>query len=266
MIDSGTRYISLGERSMDIAGKVAVVTGAASGIGRATAVALAKAGARGVVLADIDAQGIESSRDLVAVANADCKVITAVTDVTDLASLEAMYEATLAEFGQVDVVFNNAGIVSGPPPFPDTDPARVKLVIDIDLTSVIVSTQLAVRHMRERGGVIINTASTGGLNPYLADAPYAAAKAGVIMFSRSCKDLHAASNIRVNAVCPGVTETPILEKLGGGSRPEWLTPIMENIKVLTPDDIAAAVLDLIRDDSMAGEYVVVANDPLGAKA
>ncbi|MCC5884813.1 MAG: SDR family NAD(P)-dependent oxidoreductase [Gammaproteobacteria bacterium] len=251
---------------MNIQGKVAVVTGSASGIGRATAVALAKAGAKGVVLADIDAKGIEASRDLVSAANADCKVITAVTDVTALASLEAMYETTLAEFVQVDVVFNNAGIVSGPPPFPDTDPARVKLVIDIDLTSVIVSTQLAVRHMRERGGVIINTASTGGLNPYLADAPYAAAKAGVIMFSRSCKDLHAACNIRVNAVCPGVTETPILEKLGGGSRPEWLTPIMENIKVLTPDDIAAAVLDLIRDDSMAGEYVVVANDSLGAGA
>lgn len=251
---------------MDISGKVAIVTGAASGIGRATAVALAKAGARAVVLADIDSSGIEASAELVTAANGECKALCAQTDVTALASLEALYETALAEFGGVDIVFNNAGIVSGPPPFPDTDPARVKLVIDIDLTSVIVSTQLAVRHLRERGGVIINTASTGGLNPYLADAPYAAAKAGVIMFSRSCKDLHAACNIRVNAVCPGVTETPILEKLGGGSRPEWLAPIMEHIQILTPDDIAKAVLDIIGDDSMAGEYVVVSNEALEKQA
>lgn len=250
---------------MEVSGKVAIVTGAASGIGRATALALAKAGARAVVLADVDRAGIEASADLLAAANGECKASCTLTDVTALASLEAMYETAVAEFGSVDIVFNNAGIVSGPPPFPDTDPARVKLVIDIDLTSVIVSTQLAVGHMRERGGVIVNTASTGGLNPYLADAPYAAAKAGVIMFSRSCKDLHAACNIRVNAVCPGVTETPILEKLGGGSRPDWLTPIMANIRVLTPEDIAAAVLDIVADDSMAGEYVVVSNEALEAK-
>lgn len=247
---------------MEVSGKVAIVTGAASGIGRATAIALAKAGARGVVLADIDSAGIEVSADLLTAAHGDCKPICAKTDVTELASLEALYETALAEFGSFDIVFNNAGIVSGPPPFPDTAAERVKLVIDIDLSSVIVSTQLAVRHLRERGGVIVNTASTGGLNPYLADAPYAAAKAGVIMFSRSCKDLHAACNIRVNAVCPGVTETPILEKLGGGSRPEWLTPIMENIRVLTADDIAKAVLDIIGDDNMAGEYVVVSNEAL----
>lgn len=251
---------------MNISGKVAIVTGAASGIGRATAVALAKAGARGVVVADVDSAGAEQSRDLLTAANPNCAALAVKTDVTALASLQAMYETTQAEFGQIDIVFNNAGIVSGPPPFPDTDPARVKLVIDIDLTSVIISTQLAVQHMGDRGGVIINTASTGGLNPYLADAPYAAAKAGVIMFSRSCKDLHAASNIRVNAVCPGVTETPILEKLGGGSRPDWLRPIMEHIKVLTPADIAAAVLDIIGDDSMAGEYVVVSNEALDAGA
>lgn len=251
---------------MDIEGRVAVLTGAASGIGRATGVALAAAGARGVVLADVDDDGAEATRDLVLQANPRCRTLVTHTDVTALASLEAMYESAVSEFGSFDIVFNNAGIVSGPPAFPDTDPARVKLVVDIDLTSVIVSTQIAIRHLRERGGVIVNTASTGGLNPYLADAPYAASKAGVIMFSRSCKDLHAQCGIRVNAVCPGVTETPILEKLGGGERPDWLEPIMANIAVLRPEDIAAAVLDVIRDDALAGDYVVVANDPVGAPA
>jgi NAD(P)-dependent dehydrogenase (short-subunit alcohol dehydrogenase family) len=244
---------------MEIEGRVAIVTGAAAGIGRATAVRLAQLGAKGVVLADVDEAGARTTADLIDGAGSPGRSLVVPTDVTRLASLEALYAASVERFGGVDIVFNNAGIVSGPPPFPDTDPARVKLLIDIDLTSVVVSTQIAVRHMRERGGVIVNTASTGGLNPYLADAPYAAAKAGVIMFSRSCKDLHRMHGIRVNAVCPGVTETPILEKLGGGERPDWLAPILKNIEMLSPAEIAEAVVGIIRDDAMAGDYVVVGN-------
>jgi NAD(P)-dependent dehydrogenase (short-subunit alcohol dehydrogenase family) len=244
---------------MNIDGRVAIVTGAAAGIGRATAVRLAELGAKGVVIADIDEAGLEGTRGLIEAAKSQALVVP--TDVTRLESLQHLYATTQQRFGGIDIVFNNAGIVSGPPPFPDTDPARARLVIDIDLGSVVVSTQIAVQYLRERGGVIINTASTGGLNPYLADAPYAAAKAGVIMFSRSCKDLQRLHGIRVNAVCPGVTETPILEKLGDGRRPDWLTPILENIEMLRPEDIAAAVVDIIHDEAMAGEFVVVANKP-----
>lgn len=244
---------------MEINGRVAIVTGAAAGIGRATAIRFAELGARGVAIADIDEVGLEETRRRMIDTASVVEVVVIPTDVTQVSSLENLYDQTLQRLGGLDIVFNNAGIVSGPPPFPDTAPERIKLVIDIDLGSVAVSTHFAVRHMRQNGGVIINTASTGGLNPYLADAPYAAAKAGVIMFSRSCKDLHKLHNIRVNAVCPGVTETPILEKLGGGERPDWLVPIMANIKVLRPEDIAAAVVEIIADDDLAGEYVVVAN-------
>ena len=81
------------------------------------------------------------------------------------------------------------------------------------------------------------------------------------MFSRSCGDLHKQCGIRVNAVCPGVTETPILDKTGGGKRPEWLGPILEAINILTPEDIGKAVIDIIRDDNMAGEYLVLQNEP-----
>lgn len=247
---------------MDIKDRIAIVTGAAAGIGRATALRFAQLGAKGVVLADIDVEGLDGTLELVEAAGAEALVQK--TDVTDLASLEVMYDAALARFGAIDIVFNNAGIVSGPPPFPETDSARVKLVIDIDLTSVIVSSQIAIRHMRERGGVIVNTSSTGGLTPYLADAPYAAAKAGVIMFSRSCGDLNDQCGIRVNAICPGVTETPILEKLGGGERPDWLGPITERIKLLRPEDIAAAVVRIVEDDSMVGDFAVVENEQLVA--
>jgi NAD(P)-dependent dehydrogenase (short-subunit alcohol dehydrogenase family) len=247
---------------MDIKDRVAIVTGASAGIGRATAIRFAELGARGIVLADVDEAGLAETAKLAAKAAARVETLVVPTDVTQIDALERLYGQTVARFGGIDIVFNNAGIVSGPPPFPDTAPERIKKVIEIDLGSVAVSTHFAVRHMRERGGVIVNTASTGGLNPYLPDAPYAAAKAGVIMFSRSCKDLHGMYNIRVNAVCPGVTETPILEKLGDGKRPEWLMPIMEHIQLLRPEDIAAAVVKIVEDDALAGEYVVVANQQL----
>ncbi len=242
---------------MDLKDRVAMVTGAASGIGRATARMISEAGARGVALVDMDAAGLTETAE-----GMTAETLEITCDVTDQSALESLYETVAGQFGQLDVVFNNAGIVSGPPPFPDTDLERMKLVVDIDLTSVIQSSALAIQYMRANGGgVIVNTASTGGLNPYLSDAPYAAAKAGVIMFSRSCAELHEQCGIRVNAVCPGVTETPILDKTGGGTRPDWLGPIMENIKVLTAEDIGQAVLDIINDDNMAGEFVVVQNEP-----
>jgi len=241
---------------MEVAGKVALVTGAASGIGRTTSKMLAEAGLRGLVILDTDSVGLAGTADLISGA----EILIIQCDVTNHALLADAYQQITGHFSALDIVFNNAGIVSGPPSFPDTDLARMKLVVDIDLTSVIQSSALAIRFMRENGGgVIINTASTGGLNPYLADAPYAAAKAGVIMFSRSCGDLHEQCGIRVNAVCPGATETPILEKTGGGKRPSWLIPRLEKIQVLTPETIGQAVIDIIGDDDMAGEFVVVQN-------
>ena len=243
---------------MDIRGKVAIVSGSAAGIGRATAVALAAAGAKGVALIDIDEVGNGETADLVKMEGAGAFSLS--IDVTEASELERLYDEVDAKWGQIDIVFNNAGIVSGPPPFPDSDLARIKLVIDIDLTAVIQSSALAIRYMRERGGgVIINTASTGALNPLPSDAQYAAANAGVVHFGSSCEAFSEQYGVRVNSICPGVTETAILEKTGGGVRPDWLGPILENIEVLTPEEIAETVLTIVRDDNMAGQHIVIAN-------
>ncbi len=248
---------------MNISGRTALISGAAAGIGRATAVALARKGARRVILVDIDQHGLRETARLVdeAGAEADTKSV----DVTDGDALQALFEAAFAS-GPVDIVFNNAGILSGPPAFPDTPLERIRQVVAINFTAVIEATWHAIRLMRaaKQAGVIINTSSTGGLSPYLSDAPYAATKAGVLMYSRSCGPLKDTDGIRVNAVCPGVTNTPILAKTGGDKIADWLVPLLDQIHVLEPEDIAKAVTDLIENDEASGEFVVVGNTPKGA--
>ena len=247
---------------MDIRGRTALISGAAAGIGRATAITFAKKGAKKIYLADIDKAGLDESAALVRKAGAEAEI--AVVDVTDSEALAALF-AKAEKDGGLDIVFNNAGILSGPPAFPDTPLKRIQLLVAINFTAVVEATWHAIQMMKRsgRGGVIINTSSTGGLNPYLADAPYAASKAGVLMYSRSCGPLKDSDNIRVNAVCPGVTNTPILAKTGGDKVADWLEPLLKQIKVLQPEDIADAVVGLIEDDSKSGEYVVVENEVIG---
>jgi 3-oxoacyl-[acyl-carrier protein] reductase len=243
---------------LNISGRAALISGAAAGIGRATAVALARKGAARIVLVDIDRPGLQETARLVGGAGARGEI--EVVDVTDGAALEALFDGAFAG-GGLDIVFNNAGILSGPPAFPDTPLARIRQVVAINFTAVIEATWHAIRLMKAagKGGVIINTSSTGGLNPYLSDAPYAATKAGVLMYSRSCGPLKDSDGIRVNAVCPGVTNTPILAKTGGDRVAEWLEPLLQQIEILQPEDIAAAVIGLIEDDDASGEFVVVQN-------
>ena len=243
---------------MNISGRAALISGAAAGIGRATAVALARKGAQRIVLVDVDGAGLEETARLVAAEGAKGEV--QVVDLTDGAALERLFDQAFAA-GPIDIVFNNAGILSGPPAFPDTPLARIRQVVAINFTAVIEATWHAIRLMKAagKGGVIVNTSSTGGLSPYLSDAPYAATKAGVLMYSRSCGPLKDSDGIRVNAVCPGVTNTPILAKTGGDKVADWLEPLLAQIEILQPEDIAAAVLGLIENDEASGEYVVVEN-------
>src|SRR5918998_1149441 len=191
---------------MEIEGKVAVVSGGASGIGRAAVLALAERRAK-IVVADVDEDG---GRQTVEIAGAKGgSAAFRRCDVTKTEDLVSAFDWAIEHFRGFDIAFNNAGI-SGEDLFAD-EPGHWARIIDIDLTAVIDATRLAVRKMRLAGnaGVIINTASLIGLLPMASAPVYAAAKAGVVNFLRSLAYLAEESNIRVNAICPEIVDTPM---------------------------------------------------------
>jgi 3-oxoacyl-[acyl-carrier protein] reductase len=241
---------------MDIGGKNAIVTGAAHGIGEATALMLAERGAAKVVIADIDAEGLEVVASAVKAAGAEVIVKTA--DISKPEEVIRLFEEAEAETGGLDIVHNNAGIMTGEPDFPDTIMEKMIAVIQINLLGMMVGTRQAVEQMRARSapGVIINTASVAAFNPMPADPAYSTSKAGILNFTQSCQPLSEAFGIRVNAVCPGVTDTAIVPHDA-----EWLKPALAAVKFLEPSDIAAAVCGLVEDESKAGDYVVIENQP-----
>ena len=235
---------------MEIEGKVAVVSGGASRIGRAAVLALAERGAK-VVVADVDEDG---GRQTVKMAGTKGGSATfRRCDVTKTEDLGSALDWAVEHFGQFDIAFNNAGI-SGEDLFAD-EPGHWARIIDIDLTAVIDATRLAVRKMRLAGnaGVIVNTASLIGLWPMASAPVYAAAKAGVVNFSRSLAYLAEESNIRVNAICPEIVDTPMALGLGEESLEELRTAG----GILRPEDIAAGVVELIEDDSRFGAVMKV---------
>ncbi|WP_411288702.1 SDR family NAD(P)-dependent oxidoreductase, partial [Phenylobacterium sp.] len=218
---------------MDIAGKSALITGAGSGIGRATALMLAEKGARRVWLVDRDAGGAQGVADQLYALG--CEGLVRAFDVTDWARLEAVFaEADAA--GGLDIVFNNAGMVVGLELFPETSPERVHAIVDLNLTAVIFGTQHAVRQMRKRGGgVVVNTCSSAALHTGFRDFLYTATKAGVLAFSRSCAPLAEACKVRVNTVLPGLVNTPILQTTGDGELADWMAPILAANTALQPE-------------------------------
>ncbi len=241
---------------VELEGKVAVVTGAASGIGRASALAFAAAGCS-VVVADIDEAGGEETVALVH-DQASAPAMFVRTDVTEPRSLEAMFAAAVEAFGGVDVVHNNAGLVCGEPFWPDITPENLLRTMNVNLGGVVLGTRLAIPLLRQRGGgAIVNTASMAALYPMTVDPIYSATKAGVVMFTRACAEL-ASENIRVNVVLPGLVDTPLLPKTGDGeSWADWAHLSKEHMGILEASEVAEAVLDLVRDDTAVAQERVV---------
>lgn len=248
---------------MEIQGKNVLVTGAATGIGRASAVAFADAGAANVVVADIDEENGKETVSLVEAKGAAAHFVR--TDVSKTADLQALFAYGESLAGGIDIVHNNAGIVSGGADFVDQSIERIELVVRINLLAMMLGTRLAIDALRTKGGAIVNTASIAALAPMPTDPPYSATKAAVVNFTQSLVGLKDSHGIRVNAVLPGMVDTPIINKTGDGSTPApWLADALSSMKMLQPEDIAAAVLDLVRDDSKVGEATVVMNEMAGS--
>ena len=237
---------------MDPKGKVAIVSGGASGIGLATAKLLASNGAR-LVIADLQSEaGAAAARDIEA-SGGEARFIR--TDVTRREDLQGMLDYAVEQFGRIDIVDNNAGISEiGEELFgPSSDLWEKTLAIDLE--AVIRATKLEVQQLRRQGGggVIVNIGSMGGLIPMPISPVYAAAKAGVIHFSRSLAYL-ASEGIRVNVICPTYTDTPFVHTHG-----EEVVEAMraEVGGLLKPEQVAEGKLELIRDDSRAGAVMRV---------
>lgn len=246
---------------MDIEGKIGIVTGAARGIGRATAIALAQAGAKAVVVADVKQELAEETASLVRDAGAAGAAITA-----DLSRPEAMADLvreTEQRFGGLHMLHNNAAIGEGSHEWPDVPPERVATIVDVNLRAVILGTQAALEPIKQSGGgAIVHTSSGAAFAPLPQQAVYAAAKAGVVHFTRSCAPLFESHGVRVSCVCPGLVSTEMVKETGTDGRPaSWLQPIIDGVTMLQPSDIAAAVLGLIRDPQSAGKVESVDNAP-----
>lgn len=246
---------------MELGGKVAIITGAGSGIGRATALRLAAAGAK-VVVADYADEGGRETVNLISAAAGEALFVHC--DVSNEEEVRELVEQTESHFGGLDILFNNAGTLTGPK-FPDAPPRYFKRTVDINLTGVLNGIYFGVPAMRRRGGgAIVITASVAGLSVGSVDPIYTATKTALVALTRTLVFLEAESAIRVNCVCPGLVTTQIEQTSGrtldADDRQKFVDSRVDNRsrQKLVADDIATAVLRLIEDESLNGKaYRVV---------
>ncbi len=243
---------------MKLRDRVAIITGAGSGIGYAIAQLFGQEGAT-VVIAEIDpARGAEAA---IALERMGCPAVFIETDVASRASVQAMVDQTLERYGRVDILVNNAGIaLIGPSETFSEEDWRKS--IDVMQTGVFFCAQAAGRVMiRQKGGNIVNVASINGFAAFPQRLAYCAAKAAVIMMTKVLAIEWAEHNIRVNAVAPGVTRTPLVERViaSGIIQEEMYTRRTPLRRLARPEEIARAVLYLASDDAsfVTGEVLVI---------
>lgn len=232
--------------------KTAIVTGAASGIGRATALAMARAGAR-VAAADINRDGALSVADEICEAGGRAEPIY--VDLADPASIEAMVTTALERFGRLDILFNNAAntapdIIGRDLDLVDMDLEVWEQTMAVNLRAVMLASKFALPHMLEAGrGVIINTSSVSGLLGDLAMPAYGVSKGGVNTLTQYIATQYGKRGIRCNAIAPGVINTPALERKTTAEQRELYAAHHLTPGLGEPEDIAQAVVFLAGDQS-----------------
>ncbi len=249
--------------SMNLAGKIVLVTGASSGIGAAVARAAAAAGAKLMLSGRSRDRGEGVARDI-AVAGGRAEFLAG--DLTDPAFADRLVEATADRFGRLDVLVNNAGIIHRATVDRTTD-AQWHETMAVNLHAVFYLSRAAVRRMQLQGGggAIVNIASDWGLVGGRDALAYCASKGAVVQMTRAMALDHARDRIRVNAVCPGDTDTPMLEgefRQGGVERAAALAAHGAAVplgRVATPEEVAQAVVFLASD---AAAYITGAAQPV----
>lgn len=240
-------------------GKVAIVTGAASGIGRASAQAFAREGAK-VVVADVTVQGGEETIQLIKDAGGEATFVKA--DVSKATEVEELIERTVKEHGRLDCAFNNAGIEGAQAPTHECTEENWDRTIAINLKGVWLCMRYEIPRMLERGGgSIVNCSSVAGVIGFPNLPAYCASKGGINQLTRTAALEYATSGIRVNAICPGVIDTPMVKRFtadNAEAQAGFLT--MEPVGRLgKPEEIAEAALWLCSDDAsfVTGHPLVV---------
>ena len=245
----------------DLEGKVAIVTGGASGIGKASALLLADAGAR-LAVVDIDNQG---GQDVTRqIKGGGGEAIYVPCDVTNASDCQRAVDSTIAEFGGLDVLFNNAGIIRRASVI-DTTEAEWDHVMAVNVKSIFLLSKYAIPYMvNAGGGVIINTSSGWGLVGGNKAVSYCASKGAVVNMTRAMAIDHGSQNIRVNCICPGDTDTPMLRNEArqlGQDDELFLSEAADRPlkRIGTPEDIARTVLYLASETSsfVTGAVIVV---------
>ena len=243
-------------------GKIALITGAASGIGKASAILFAQEGAK-VVVVDRDLPGAKAAVDEIATAGG--KAIAIETDVSESADIQRMIATTIESFGRLDIVFSNAGIMSSGIVHRVSE-EEWQRVIAINLTAGFLICKYAVPELMKHGGVILCTASVAALEGRSGHAAYGAAKAGLVNMIKCIAMDYAKHNIRANCLCPGGVQTNIsndalkhlspaaIEKLM-----KWNAETVPQARVAMPEELARAALFLCSDDAsyVTGTAMVV---------